>query len=113
MGNVEVIKIESLDQYQISTLNTWGGPNRKEHALLGVVGEAGEIAEARKKFIRGDFNEAEYRSRLIKEMGDCLYYLAVLAQENGMLLSEIATENIRKLQDRKERGVICGDGDAR
>ena len=48
-----------------------------------------------------------------KELGDVLWYLANLANDLGYSLSEIAENNIEKLESRKERGVIQGSGDNR
>jgi NTP pyrophosphatase (non-canonical NTP hydrolase) len=50
---------------------------------------------------------------IIKEMGDCLWYHARLADELGIKFNMVADMNIEKLLDRKERNKIHGDGDNR
>ena len=55
----------------------------------------------------------EQRDLLKKELGDVLWYLAVLAKDLGLSLDDIARHNIEKLHDRKGRGVVHGKGDTR
>ena len=83
---------------------------------LGVSGEAGEIAEKVKKYMRKDKNFMETREVVSKEIGDTLWYLAMLCTfEYGFNLdfNMIAEENIKKLADRQKRGKIKGSGDER
>jgi NTP pyrophosphatase (non-canonical NTP hydrolase) len=48
-----------------------------------------------------------------KELGDVLWHLSQIANDNDFSLSEIAALNIAKLTDRKKRDVIIGSGDER
>ena len=82
---------------------------------LGLTGEAGEIAEKVKKIIRnqgGDFSQLD-REDITKELGDVLWYLAMLADNFGVSLSDVAEKNLAKLADRQARGVIKSTGDNR
>ncbi|MCP4125278.1 MAG: nucleoside triphosphate pyrophosphohydrolase family protein [Bacteroidetes bacterium] len=84
------------------------------YTTLGLVGEAGEIAEKVKKVIRdrgGNFEDS--KDEIAKELGDVLWYVANLAFELDYDLADIAAINIQKLVDRQERGKIHGDGDNR
>ena len=47
------------------------------------------------------------------EIGDVLWYLAQLCEVLGLSLSEIAENNLMKLQKRQEAGTIKGSGDIR
>ena len=67
----------TIENYTDHCLQTWGGKNQKERAELGIAGEFGEMCECQKKFLRGDFNEEERNKRMLKELGDCFYYLAI------------------------------------
>ena len=83
--------------------------------MLGINGEAGEVAEKVKKIIR-DKNGVisdEDKLELAKELGDVLWYLAVFAHDLGVPLDNIAEQNLAKLQSRKARGVLGGAGDNR
>lgn len=85
------------------------------YVTLGLVGEAGEIANKVKKILRdGDgIVTDENRAVLRDEVGDVLWYVARLAQELDCDLTDIADDNISKLFSRKERGVLQGSGDNR
>jgi NTP pyrophosphatase (non-canonical NTP hydrolase) len=67
----------TIENYTECCLRTWNGHNQKERAELGIIGEMGEVAEVLKKFLRGDFDEVERDRRLLKELGDLLYYIAI------------------------------------
>ena len=81
------------------------------YVALGLCGEAGEVAEKIKKFIRGDTTFVE--SDLLYELGDVLWYLSNLAFECGYTLQEVAEVNLNKLEARMLNDTIKGDGDRR
>ena len=90
----------------------------KKHQILypalGLAGEAGEVANKVKKIIRDGYeNNKDYRADIGAEIGDVLWYCAVLASDIGLELSDIAVNNTVKLKDRMNRGVIGGSGDKR
>lgn len=86
-----------------------------EYVILGLCGEAGELANKYKKTIRDDGGvmTRERRLALIDEAGDVAWYLARLAFELGTNLDEIMKANAEKLQGRKTRGTLGGSGDKR
>lgn len=81
------------------------------YPVLGLTGEAGEVAEKVKKWLRGD-KELD-SEEIIKELGDVLWYITALAIDLGYDLNKVMELNIEKLNSRKERGVQKGDGDNR
>lgn len=85
------------------------------YPVLGLCGEAGEVAEKIKKIFRDRRGKMsnEQKQDLAKEFGDVLWYLAQLATECGLSFDHIAEQNLKKLFSRKERGVIHGSGDHR
>ena len=102
----------TMDVYQQRAVTT--AIYKSEHAILypalGLAGEAGEIANKVKKVIRdGTFD----REDLAAELGDVLWYVAVLAQDLGVNLGDVAAGNLAKLKSRKARGTIQGSGDKR
>lgn len=107
----------NLNDYQKAALRTArskDADNEFLHLVLGLVGEAGEVAEKVKKVIRdenGDFSKLDELFR--KELGDVLWHIAVLADYFGITLEEVAQMNIDKLADRLKRGKIGGSGDTR
>lgn len=86
-----------------------------EYLALGLTSEAGEVAGKIKKLLRDEdswFTEESYQA-LLSELGDVLWYLAMLADELYTPLGEVAHGNINKLKDRQQRGTIGGSGDER
>jgi len=85
------------------------------YPTLGLVGEAGEIANKVKKIMRDHDNELseEMILDLGKEIGDVLWYIAALCSELDLDLNKVAQANIDKLLSRKERNQIQGNGDNR
>ena len=71
-------------------------------------------AEKVKKLIRGDLLEqGQFENDMVKELGDVLWYVANLATELGVTLSDVAELNLTKLLDRQKRDVLNGSGDDR
>lgn len=108
----------NLDEYQKLALRTARSKDKKDelfHLLLGLTGEVGEIMEKAKKIVRdhdSDFSKLD-TDDLAKEMGDVLWYLAVLANYFDLSLDDIGTKNIDKLASRQSRGTLSGSGDNR
>src|SRR5690606_17230583 len=83
--------------------------------LLGLVGEAGEVAEKFKKIVRdreGVITDNDKKD-IAKELGDVLWYVSVVADYLGIALEEVAAGNLEKLTGRKLRNVQQGSGDNR
>lgn len=114
------LKIEEknkIDEYQTCALSTELPVPIPSivYDSLAINGEAGEIAEKVKKIYR-DCNgqtTAEKRQEIIIEIGDVLWYAAVLSHHLGYKLSNVMELNLRKINSRKERDKINGDGDER
>lgn len=112
----------SMNAYQEATDLTALYPGAGEgslpgilYATLGLAGEAGEIPNKVKKILRDDEGvlTPEKRQVILDEIGDVLWYAARLCSELSASLGEVAYSNIRKLEDRANRGVIKGSGDYR
>ena len=87
-----------------------------EYLALGMTSEAGEVAGKVKKLIRdGDDVEGFEMKKIAiaSEIGDVLWYCAMMAKEVGVPLNTIMQENLKKLHGRKERGTLQGSGDTR
>ena len=87
------------------------GQARLIENVLGLVGEAGEVAEKIKKQIRD--NSKVSQDDIIKELGDVLFYTTALANYYNKNLGYVIEVNVKKLDDREDRGVIKGKGDNR
>jgi len=98
--------IETLNRYQVEALRTAAqyGDDRLTLAVhgLGIAGEAGEVADYLKKVV--GHGHALNQDKVAKEIGDVLWYVALLADDIGLTLSTIATLNIEKLRARYPEG---------
>lgn len=83
--------------------------------VLGLTGEAGEVAEKYKKIIRDKKGivSPEDKQEILKELGDVLWYIAVIADYLESPLEDVAIANQTKLASRKTRGKLRGKGDNR
>tara|TARA_R110000824_G_scaffold8429_8_gene38210 strand:- start:2358 stop:2687 length:330 start_codon:yes stop_codon:yes gene_type:complete len=107
-----------LNDYQEEAKKTAIYPHAGQNIIypvLGLCGEAGEVAEKIKKAIRdeGGAISLERASALKYELGDVLWYVAIIANELGVTLDDVADANIEKLASRKNRDKISGSGDNR
>lgn len=107
----------TLEEYQINAQKTALYPEayRLLYPTLGLVGEAGELANKVKKILRdhgGDLTP-EIQEALVMELGDVLWYVAQVATDLGVGLEEVAEKNLRKLRSRQARGRIGGSGNNR
>ncbi len=82
---------------------------------MGISGEAGEVLEKWKKIVayKEGRVSAEDLGELKKELGDVVWYVAVMADSLGLSFDEVMQLNVKKLQDRKKRGTQKGEGDNR
>lgn len=72
---------------------------------MGLSGEAGEVTDLLKKVLFHEHKlDAEMRKKLVREMGDVLWYLQYGANRLGVTLLDVARENLRKLQARYPEG---------
>ena len=107
-----------LNDYQRESRETALYPevgNNAVYPTLGLVGEAGEVADKVKKILRdkdGVFDE-DSKDAIKLELGDVLWYISQLSSELGYELEDIAYTNLQKLKSRKLRGRIQGSGDKR
>ena len=110
-------RISDLDMYQQVAKTTAIYPREQAiiYPTLGLTGEAGEVANKVKKIIRDGTNKNNENlvQEISAEIGDCLWYISVLADDIGVKLSDIANGNIEKLANRKKKGTIHGSGDTR
>ena len=109
----------TLDGYQIQAETTFIVEESKiEYLALGLANETGEVLGVLKKHMRDEeqpLADMDYEKRLtvMKELGDVLWYAAVLAAQLQFDLSSVAEMNLRKLDRRMQLDLIKGSGDDR
>ena len=91
-----------LDKFQARALRTWhinlDKDLQRDHATLGLVGEAGEVANLHKKDVFKPNHESTKAERLY-ELGDVFYYLCILAYLDDMTIDQLSVMNAAKLAD--------------
>ena len=106
----EALSIETEDKVAKDNIVGWVYPefvdqsctstnrDRLFLAALGLVGEAGEVAEIWKKhLLHGDPLDEE---ALRLEMGDVLWYFTLMCIDAGFTFEEIMEANMKKLKAR-------------
>ena len=109
-------RLDDLDMYQKSAKATAIYPRDYSivYPAIGLAGEAGEVANKVKKLIRDNPDMTDdIKEKIGDEIGDVLWYCAVLADDLGQSLSEIANRNLLKLANRQKLGKVHGSGDKR
>lgn len=84
----------------------------KQYPILGLPGEAGELAGLYAKVVR-DGETDTHKEKVLKELGDVLWFVAAIAEDEGFALADVAKANIDKLTSRRDRGTLQGSGDNR
>ena len=93
-----------FNEYQRMALTTAMYPDRGNnltYPVLGLGGESGEICEK----IRGKLRTDSERKALAKELGDILWYTALVADELGVNLSQAAPFGIDTRLSPTPRGI--------
>lgn len=93
--------MKTFKLYELEAMKT--ANNLQDHqmlfnAILGLNGESGELADLLKKQLYQ--GHAIAREKMIEELGDVLWYCALLSKALDIPLSEVAERNIEKLRKR-------------
>ena len=113
-----IAEVMTAEFYEMKASQTAIFPKNQalEYLALGLTSEAGEVAGKVKKLIRDGEDMEGYELKKIaiaSEIGDVLWYCAMMAKEVGVPLNDIMKENLKKLHGRKVRGTLHGSGDNR
>lgn len=95
----------NFNEYQELALRTANNLEENDLVLngaLGLAGESGEVADIVKKYLfQGHELDTE---KIIDELGDVLWYVAIMAKGLGVKLVEIPLHNVDKLRKRYPNG---------
>ncbi len=96
---------EFLKKYQAATQKTAQSfENKTEEIMtwgLGIAGEAGDVAGCIKKtFAHGNDQTAGIK----ENMGDTMWYMAMICNYFGWDLKDVLNENLQKLEKRYAKG---------
>ena len=101
----------NINQYQYEARKTRLPTANKEYAVLGLAGEVGELYSLLAKSIR-DEKPLDVLS-LKKEVGDCVWFLAAIADDYGFTLADVLEVNLKKLNKRQKDNTLTGSADNR
>lgn len=100
------MKIMDGNKYQELAMRTKREEDTKLENLLngciGLAGETGEVCDIVKKYaFQGHKLE---RNKIVDELSDCMWYIALTADSIGCDLDSIMEHNINKLKKRYPNG---------
>jgi len=84
-----------------------------EYPALGLAGEVGELLNKLKKIHRDNVNVKDIKKDIKAELGDVLWYVAMIASEFKINLNDVAVGNLLKLSTRMRLSKLHGKGDYR
>ncbi|MBA3947185.1 MAG: nucleoside triphosphate pyrophosphohydrolase family protein [Herpetosiphonaceae bacterium] len=94
------------NEYQVLAMRTRRADQTPEqtllNAVLGLNGEAGEVADILKKHLH--HSQPLDTDKLCDELGDVLWYVAQASDALGICLADIMQMNLDKLQRRYPQG---------
>ena len=123
LNKIDLLPWQELEELEAKLQKElkWGGPIFK----IAAINKQGcdelcnhlmkSIELHRGKMVRDDGYKTNENlvQEISAEIGDCLWYISVLADDIGCKLSDIANTNLIKLENRKKKGTIKGSGDKR
>lgn len=91
-----------IDDYQDEAARTDNLPDEDALlvAFLGLGGEAGSLLTEYKKKMRDKEAHQQFTAAVVEELGDVLWYVSAVASRLGLVLSEVAENNLAKVSDR-------------
>lgn len=121
-------RITTLKQYSEAAQSTCLDTSKNfTYLMLGLMAEVGEVADLVAKqrrrgeaFVKDDylvFNTSHEevaqikRNEIAKELGDVLWFVALLSEHLGVPFEELANRNVAKLAERKKNNDIINHKD--
>lgn len=99
-----------LKQYQEGCKRTIREfPSKNEEIMtwgLGIAGEAGDVAGCIKKTVA---HNNDQREGMKENLGDTLWYIAMICNFYGWDLKDVFEENVKKLEKRFPKGFTFED----
>ncbi len=96
------MKINEYQQLALRTASTLSKKDLVLNGALGLCGESGEVADiVKKNLFQGHDLDT---SKIINELGDVCWYIAILAEGLGVDLETVMQCNVNKLKRRYPDG---------
>lgn len=104
---IDKVKLTELKDYTPPSRALDVGIVRLLHGAMGVSTESGELLDALKKHIY--YGKPLDVVNLKEEVGDCLYYLAMICDTLGITIEDAMRLNVAKLAKRYPEGFTQQD----
>ncbi len=102
--------MDSLKEYQELCKLTAKKFETKDHEILtwglGIAGEAGDVASCIKKTVS---HNNDQREGIKENIGDAMWYMAMICNFYGWNLQDILNDNLEKLKKRFPNGFTLKD----
>lgn len=97
------MRFEHYQKFVVAGVSLKADTDRERNGLggMGLAGEAGEVCDHLKKFCYHGVDID--KDKLLKELGDVLWYFALVLHTNNITLEEVMEKNVFKLCDRYPR----------
>jgi NTP pyrophosphatase (non-canonical NTP hydrolase) len=114
-SSIEEIGVRmDFDKYQFEAMQTClPSANCLDYLIPGIAAEAGEVAGKYAKYVRDCGRITDLHIDLKKELGDVLWFCAMICEHIGVNFADVAQQNLDKLASRAARNVLKGQGDDR
>lgn len=94
-----------INEYQKAALRTASSEKSEDLILNGILGLCGETGEVSDHIKKNMFQGHELdKDKLVNELGDVCWYIAILADGLNVDLETVMRKNIEKLQRRYPDG---------
>jgi NTP pyrophosphatase (non-canonical NTP hydrolase) len=117
VGDSHITDELTFNEYSCEAIKTAICPKDMDilYPLIGLTGETGEVAEKIKKVYRDNdgYFDPLVRMEILKELGDCLWYINKMCIDLGFTFEDCALFNLDKIRKRKEQDKLHGNGDNR
>ena len=104
----------TFDEYQLKCSFTASPDTQIQGWTLGLCGKTGEFADIIKKMTEHGVtvlkNGKGVHDAMKEELGDVLYYVAILCDHLGFSMNDVAVKNNEKLAARYPKGFQKGGG---
>lgn len=77
--------------------------------LLGLAGESGTLLSEYKKYLRDGSGHENFAEEVREELGDLLWYIAIVAKRFDLSLGDIGQRNLEKARNRWGRSPAPGE----
>lgn len=96
----KTLSASAFNSYQKAALRTRGPKSDTIDLCFGLMGETGEVIDQVKKHLYQGHPKEQVRGKIKEELGDVMWYAALMAFDFDIDLAEVFEGNVEKLKKR-------------